>query len=105
MWISLIFLGLINPAFSSVPVKITGCSASIEQDHYPCSESIDGDYVLGLVTEDNGWAFQSVLPSNVEYTLDRPYHLTQIRILSGMGRMNHMVTNFLIEVSVQSLYF
>lgn len=102
MWIIFIFLGLITPAFSTVPVKITGCSASIEQDHFPCSESIDGDYVLGLVTADNGWAFNGVLPSNVEYTLDRPYLLTQIRILSGMGRANHMITNFLIEVNVQA---
>ena len=103
MWIILIFLDLISPAFSSFPAKITGCSASTNQGGYHCSESIDGDYVLGWVKADNGWAFSGVLPSNVEYTLETPFLLTQIRILTGMERPNLMITNFLIEVTVQIL--
>ena len=59
--------------------------------------------MLGWVKADNGWAFSGVLPSNVEYTLETPFLLTQIRILTGMERPNHMITNFLIEVTVQIL--
>ena len=64
---------------------------------------MDGDYVLGWVKADNGWAFNGVLPSYVEYTLETPYLLTQIRILTGMERTNHIITKFLIEVFVQTL--
>ena len=103
MWIIFIFLDLITPVFSSFPAKITGCSASTNQGGYHCSESMDGDYVLGWVKADNGWAFNGVLPSHVEYTLETPYLLTQIRILTGMERTNHIITKFLIEVSVQTL--
>ena len=99
MWIIFLFLDLINPVFSFSPAKITGCSASFEQIYHPCSESIDGI----LEPADNGWAFIHNLPANVEYTLDRPYRLTQIRILSGTERADHKITNFLIEVNVQTL--
>ena len=103
MWIIFIFVGLINPAFSSFPAKLTGRSASTNQGSYHCSESMDGDYVLGWVKADNGWAFSGVLPSNVEYTLETPYLLTQMRILTGMERTNHIITGFLIEVNGQTL--
>ena len=103
MWIIFIFLHLICPVFSSFPAKITGCSASTNQGSYHCSESIDGDYVLGWVKADNGWAFNGVLPSNVEYTLETPYLLTKMRILTGMERTNHIITSFIIEASVQTL--
>ena len=55
--------------------------------------------MLGWVKADNGWAFNGVLPSNVEYTLETPYLLTQMRILTGMERTNHIITSFIIEAS------
>ena len=103
MLIIFIILDLLTPTSSSFSAKITGCSASQNQNNYHCSESIDGDFVLGWVKADNGWAFNGILPSNVEYDIESPYRLTQIRILTGMERTNHMITNFLIEVCVQML--
>ena len=93
-----IFSFLVGLTSSSFPAKITGCTASTNQADYHCSESIDGNYVDGWVDAANGWAFSGQLPSNVEYDMERSYMLTQIRILTGMERPNHMITNFLVEV-------
>ena len=93
-----IFSFLLRQTSSSFPAKITGCTASTNQADYHCSESIDGNYVDGWVDAANGWAFSGQLPSNVEYDMERSYMLTQIRILTGMERPNHMITNFLVEV-------
>ena len=103
MLIIFLLFDLLRPISSSFSAKITGCTASENQADYHCAESIDGDYVVGWVDAANGWAFNGQLPSNVEYDIEKPYLLTQIRILTGIDRPNHMITNFLLEVIAKSL--
>ena len=102
MWIFFILFHFFTPIFSSFPAKITGCTASTNQNGYHCTESIDGLYVVGWVDASNGWAFNGILPSNVEYDMEKSFMINQIRILTGIERPNHMITNFQLEVIIQT---
>ena len=103
MWIFFILFDFFSPTSATFAAKIQSCTASNNQGNYHCTESFDGLYVVGWVDASNGWAFSGVLPSHVKYFMERSYKIHQIRMLTGIARPNLMITNFLLEVTLQTL--
>ena len=80
-------------------VEITSCSVSEQQSGYPCASAHDG-----IWTDTRGWAMNSVLPSWAVFSLQKEVMLDRIRFLSGIGRNALMMTSFMVEVDIKSVW-
>ena len=69
---------------------ITGCSASIQQNNYPCTEAYDG------ITDQtsNGWAYHGQLPAWVIFELASKVTISSLELISGQTRNHHRLIKF-----------
>ena len=71
-------------------MTITSCTASTFHLSFTCEQVFDGI----LTGTDNGWANGAIIPSSITFSWDQSETIEKIEILSGIGRSNHMITNF-----------
>ena len=90
---------LIKITSASQTVKINGCSASINQEGYHCSLAYDGE-----TETSKGWAMDAILPAWAIFTFEKKMTLKKIRLLSGMHRNNHRVTQFMLETKTDGVW-
>ena len=72
------------------------CESSQAVANYNCLESFDGI----VLTNDNGWANNGVIPSWVVFYLDTSATANTLIIKSGVARTDHYLTDFKIDLMV-----
>ena len=85
-------------------IDLVGCNAFREQGGFPCLTSIDGI----IDNPDNGWAYSGYdgySPSAgawVIFELAESSVIPSIQLLSGVGRGNHRLLKFKIDMNVDN---
>ena len=78
-------------------LEFSGCTASINQDHYNCLEAIDG------ITDNagNGWAYSSVgSPAWAIFIIPEKTTMNTLVLMSGQGRNDHRLIVFRVTLTV-----
>ena len=74
--------------------KIKSCTASHNQGGYNCNEAFNG-----ITTgSGDGWAYGGHEPAWAVFNLDVPSDLSSLDILSGLGRNDHRLNDFAVEL-------
>ena len=68
----------------------------METSSDPCNEAFDG---IATGT-DNGWAYNGNTPAWAEFTLASASPVNQLDILTGVGKTDHHITDFKVELRV-----
>ena len=74
---------------------ITSCTTATTQANYECEKAFDGDRFLT-----NGWAHYGIYPASAVFNFETHVALNAIAFKNAVGRANHHVKDFYIEVKV-----
>merc|ERR1719244_394148 len=88
-----------QPPPQSGDPKIVSCTASMEQENYPCVDAFDGK-----IDEDKGWAMyqyqQKIGTVTGSFFLETPSTVNQLTIFTGWIDGNHNLKKFELRVQV-----
>jgi hypothetical protein len=77
-------------------LEFSGCTASVNQNHYNCIEAIDG------ITNEvgNGWAYGGDSPAWAIFIIPEKTIMNTLVLMSGQGRNDHRLIVFRVTLTV-----